>query len=81
MGWVRCWFGKGVEEVAEVASVAVCVGDITIAFSEAYVQPFVLFGWASAAYMSVKKDLSGANLSGLGADEVAALFDAAQKKP
>ena len=36
---------------------------------------------ASAAHASVKKDLSGANLSGLGADEVAALFDAAQKKP
>jgi stage V sporulation protein SpoVS len=35
---------------------------------------------ASAAYVSVKKNLDNAELSALGADEVNALFDAAQKK-
>ena len=35
---------------------------------------------ASAAYVSVKKDLDEGNLSGLGADEVNAIFDAAKKK-
>ena len=35
---------------------------------------------ASAAHVAVKKDLCGANLSKLGADETNALFDAAKKK-
>ena len=35
---------------------------------------------ASAAYLLVRNDLDDGKLSGLGADEVAALFDAAQKK-
>ena len=35
---------------------------------------------ASAAYVSVRKDLDDANLSAAGADEVKALFDAAKKK-
>ena len=35
---------------------------------------------ASAAYVSVKKDLDDGNLSGLGADEVNAISDAAKKK-
>ena len=35
---------------------------------------------ASAAFLSVRKDLRDANLSAVGADEVEALFDAAQKK-
>ena len=35
---------------------------------------------ASAAYMSMRKDLDGAKLSALGADEVDAIFDAAQTK-
>ena len=35
---------------------------------------------ASAAYMFVKKNLDDADLSELGADEVAALFDAVRKK-
>ena len=35
---------------------------------------------ASAAYVSARKDLDGAKLSGFGADEVDAIFDAAQKK-
>jgi hypothetical protein len=35
---------------------------------------------ASAAYMSVRKDLAGVNPSALSADEVDAVFDAAKKK-
>ena len=35
---------------------------------------------ASAAFMSVRKDLDDANLSAVGADEVNALFDAAKEK-
>ena len=35
---------------------------------------------ASAAFLSVRKDLDDVNLSAIGADEVGAMFDAAQKK-
>ena len=45
-----------------------------------YIGLFDTPGQASAAYMSVKKDLADANLSAAGADEVNAAFDAAKRK-
>ena len=45
-----------------------------------YIGTFDTTEQASAAHMSVKKDLDNAELSTLGADEVNALFDAAKKK-
>ena len=47
---------------------------------ERYIGTFDTPEQASAACVSVKKDLDAGNLSGLGADEVNAIFDAAKKK-
>ena len=53
---------------------------ITLCGKAYYVGTFDTPEQASAAFMSVKKDLDDANLSAVGADEIKALFDAAKEK-